>query len=180
VPIQKVTIVIFLDLPAFFILNCCIDFSCMVCEMNEKIYRIEDLIPHRDRMKLVDEIIEVTEDQAVTVSYPNDQWPLLNNHSVDSLIAVELVAQTAAINIGMKRKKETGEGRGRGWIVGIKNAEFYVGRIQLNTRLVTKARILYSQEAYSVIEGSVNAGEQLVGTVSLQVFREEFSPGHGE
>ena len=142
--------------------------------MTEKTFQIEDLIPHRGRMKLIDEIVEITEDKAVTVSYPSAQWPLLNDHAVDSLITVELVAQTAAINIGMKRKKETGEGRGRGWIVGIKNAEFHTDRILLNSRLVTTARILYSQESYSVIEGSVNSGEELIGTVSLQVFREEF------
>ena len=136
--------------------------------------QIEDLIPHRGRMKLVDEIIDVTEDTAITASYPNDRWPLVNGRSLDPLIAVELVAQTAAVNIGMKRRKETGEGRGRGWIVGIKNAEFYVSDIGLNSRLVTKARILYSQEAYSVIEGSVTADGKMIGTVSLQVFREEF------
>jgi len=142
--------------------------------MTEKTFQIEDLIPHRGRMKLIGEIIEVTDDKAVTASYPNAQWPLLNDHAIDSLITVELVAQTAAINIGMKRKKETGEGRGRGWIVGIKNAEFHTDRILLDSRLVTTAHILYSQESYSVIEGSVHAGEKLIGTVSLQVFREEF------
>jgi predicted hotdog family 3-hydroxylacyl-ACP dehydratase len=143
--------------------------------MLEDTLRIEDLIPHRDRMKLVDEIAEVTEDTAVTVSRPNDRWPLIQNHGVDSLVAVELVAQTAAVNIGMKRRKEAGEGRGRGWIVGIKNAEFYTGSIPLTSRVVTTARIVYSQEAYSVIEGSVSADDTLISTVSLQVFREEFS-----
>ena len=142
--------------------------------MTEKIMQIEDIIPHRGRMKLVDEIIEVSEDTAITASYPNDLWPLVSGSSLNALIAVELVAQTAAVNIGMKRRKETGEGRGRGWIVGIKNAEFYVNDIGLNSRLITKASILYSQEAYSVIEGSVSAEGKLIGTVSLQVFREEF------
>ena len=137
-------------------------------------FKIEELIPHRDRMKLVDEIVEVTEDTAVTVSYPNDRWPLRGDHTVDSLVAVELVAQTAAVNIGMKRKRESGEGRGRGWIVGIKNAEFYTDSIPPDSRLVTSAQILYSQEAYSVIEGSVEADGKLISTVSLQVFREEF------
>jgi len=136
--------------------------------------RIEDLIPHRDGMKLVDEIAEVTEDTAVTISRPSDCWPLIHDHGVDSLVAVELVAQTAAVNIGMKRRKETGEGRGRGWIVGIKNAEFYAVSIPMSSRVVTTARIVYSQEAYSVIEGSVSADDKLISTVSLQVFREEF------
>ncbi len=36
---------------------------------------IEELIPHRGRMKLVDEIVEADDKLAVTLSRVTDRWP---------------------------------------------------------------------------------------------------------
>ena len=135
---------------------------------------IEDIIPHRDRMKLVDEIIELSDDSATTAATATALWPLCRGGFIDALVAVELVAQTAAISIGAKRKRESGSGEGRGWIVGIKNAEFKTNRIPVNSRLITSSRVVLSQDAYSMIEGTEVLGDAQIGKVSLQVFREEF------
>ncbi len=135
---------------------------------------IEDIIPHRDRMKLVDEIIELSDDSATTAATATARWPLYRDGFIDAIVAVELVAQTAAISIGAKRKRESGSGEGRGWIVGIKNAEFKTDRIPINSRLITRSQVVLSQDAYSMIEGTVVLGDAQIGKVSLQVFREEF------
>lgn len=142
--------------------------------MTQTTLDIEDIIPHRDRMKLVDEIIELSDDAATTAATATERWPLCRGGYIDALVAVELVAQTAAISIGAKRKRESGSGEGRGWIVGIKNAEFRTDRIPVNSRLVTTSRVVLSQDAYSMIEGTVVLGDAQIGKVSLQVFREEY------
>jgi predicted hotdog family 3-hydroxylacyl-ACP dehydratase len=136
--------------------------------------KIEDIIPHRDRMKLVDEIIELSDDAATTAATATARWPLYRDGFIDALVAVELVAQTAAVSIGAKRKRESGSGEGRGWIVGIKKAEFNTGRIPENSRLITRAYVVLSQDAYSMIEGVVASGDTQIAKVSLQVFREEY------
>ncbi|RLC00730.1 MAG: hypothetical protein DRI57_31950, partial [Deltaproteobacteria bacterium] len=56
---------------------------------------IEELIPHRDRMKLIDRIIEVDDETALTESVVTREWPLYDGNSVNSIILIELAAQTA-------------------------------------------------------------------------------------
>ena len=63
--------------------------------MNRFDIRIEDLLPHRDRMLLIDEILEVDDNTAVTRATVSNRWPFFNGNTVDSLILIELAAQTA-------------------------------------------------------------------------------------
>ena len=58
---------------------------------------IESLIPHRDRMRLIDGVIAVDEERAVTIAHADETWPLYRDGSVDVLVAIELVAQSAAL-----------------------------------------------------------------------------------
>ncbi|MDO9228047.1 MAG: hypothetical protein Q7U03_00635 [Syntrophales bacterium] len=84
---------------------------------------IEALIPHRDRMRLIGEIMAVDDDRAVTLSAVTEEWPLYRDGSVDALVTIELVAQTAALMEGWTRLK-SGRGGTSGWLVGIKTADF--------------------------------------------------------
>jgi predicted hotdog family 3-hydroxylacyl-ACP dehydratase len=122
---------------------------------------IETLIPHRDRMKLIDDVLEANADKAITSSLVSDP-----------LVLIELVAQTAGIHISWKKGIDKGVGGG-GWIVGIKSADFFLDRIPIHTELTTTVRNLYSAENYNVLEGTVSAGKDLLGRIQIQVFRSE-------
>jgi predicted hotdog family 3-hydroxylacyl-ACP dehydratase len=133
---------------------------------------IEDLIPHRDRMKLVDQIIEVDEAAALTLSTVTDKWPLVQNDFINPLVLIEIVAQTSAVSIGWKKLKEDGKNAGgKGWLVGIKAAEFFVDRIPLNTSIRTQTKINFSLDNYTEILGISKIGSDLVGEIVLQVLR---------
>ena len=131
---------------------------------------IESLIPHRGRMKFIDEIIEVDENSAITESIVTDQWPLIQNNDVNPLVLIELVAQTSAVSIGWKESKD---GRnsigGRGWLVGIKTANLFIDRIPLNTRIRTRAEINFDLDGYTQIHGTSKIGPNLIGDIVLQV-----------
>ena len=58
---------------------------------------IEDLLPHREGMLLIGEVLEVSATHAVTLSTVRPTWPLADAHGVESLICVELAAQTAGV-----------------------------------------------------------------------------------
>jgi predicted hotdog family 3-hydroxylacyl-ACP dehydratase len=131
---------------------------------------IEKLIPHRGRMKLIDNVLDINADTAVTSSLVSDQWPLFNGSSVDPIILIELVAQTAGIHISWKKGYDKGGG-GIGWIVGIKSADFFLYRIPLFAPLITAVTNLYSAENYNVLEGKVTSGEDILGRILIQVFR---------
>jgi predicted hotdog family 3-hydroxylacyl-ACP dehydratase len=133
---------------------------------------IEALIPHRDRMKLIDGILDISDERATTIARVSDRWPLYEAGSVDPVVLIELVAQTAAVHISGRRQSGRNAADRRGWMVGIKKADFFVGSIPVNTILKTIVKSLNAMDYYSVLEGEVYAGADLLCRAQIQVLRE--------
>ena len=131
---------------------------------------IDSVIPHREKMKIISGIFEIEENSAVSSAIVNTDWPLYDGTAVNSLILIEAIAQTAAIVEGHKRKQR-GESGVKGWLVGIKNAEFYVEKIPVNTHLIIMLQSRYSFDNYGVVEGTVKTGEKILATATLQALR---------
>lgn len=135
---------------------------------------IERLIPHRGRMKLVDQIIRADDSFAETEAIVTDRWPLFQDNAVSPLVLIELAAQTAAVCIGWKKLRDTGvQGEGRGWLVGIKSAGLNTEEIALNTKIRTRARITISMDNYTEIQGKAFSNDILLGEIVLQVMRDQ-------
>ncbi len=81
---------------------------------------IEALIPHRDRMKLINGVLDVNADIAVTSALVTERWPLCHGSTVDPIVLIEIVAQTASVYISWKKGADKGVSGG-GWLVGVKN-----------------------------------------------------------
>lgn len=128
---------------------------------------IESLIPHRKKIRIIDEVLDVQEDSAVSSTIVNSDWPLFDGEAVNSLILIEAIAQTAALIEGVKRKKR-GESGVKGWLVGIKNAEFMEERIPINTHLVVRLESKNAFDNYGVVEGTVKSGEKILAKATLQ------------
>jgi predicted hotdog family 3-hydroxylacyl-ACP dehydratase len=133
---------------------------------------IADLLPHRGRMKLVDEILQLDDEVAVTAAVANRRWPLFDGRVISPLVLVELVAQTAGIKNGLDRIRSQGaDADKRGWLVGIKRARFEVDAIHPGDRIITRAWNAYQLETYFNIEGETSRDSVVIGTVSLQVIQ---------
>ncbi len=142
--------------------------------MNPADIRIEDLLPQRGRMLLIDEIIQVDEEKAVTGATVTDQWPFFDANSVNPLVLIELVAQTAGVTNGWFRIKQRGkDSEKKGWLVGIKQSRFFVDAISLNQRIITRAENQFAYESYRHIAGSARIGSEIVGEVTLQLIQTE-------
>jgi predicted hotdog family 3-hydroxylacyl-ACP dehydratase len=136
---------------------------------------IESLIPHRDRIKLISEVLEITTESAVAAAVVKPDWPLCDGNSVNPVVLIEVVAQTAAVIDGNKRKKQ-GKAGGKGWLVGVKDARFNVAEISVGTYLTASVANSYSFDNYSVIEGTVRAGQEIQATIVLQALRMNEDP----
>lgn len=134
---------------------------------------IDKLIPHRDRMKLIGTVVEVAEESAVTSSVVTDRWPLFDGAGVSALVLIELAAQTSAVSIGWKKLTATGESGGRGWLVGIRTAQFHREQIPLGAEILTRSEIAFSLDNYTEIRGTATVDGEPIGEVNLQVMREE-------
>ena len=128
---------------------------------------IESLIPHRKKIRIIDEVLDVQENSAVSSTVVNSDWPLFDGEAVNSLILIEAMAQTAALIEGVKRKKR-GDSGVKGWLVGIKSAEFMEEKIPVNTHLVVRLESTNAFDNYGVVEGTVQSGEKILATATLQ------------
>jgi len=136
--------------------------------------KIEDLLPHRNRMLLIDEILEVDHNMAVTGATVTDRWPFFSRNGVSSLVLIEVVAQTAGINNGWVRIQKDGiDSEKKGWLVGIKQSRFFVSTLALNDRIITRVENQFKYEGYRQILGTARIGSEVVGEVVLQVIRTE-------
>ncbi|MDA8126552.1 MAG: hypothetical protein M0009_15370 [Deltaproteobacteria bacterium] len=133
---------------------------------------IEAMIPHRGRMRLIETVLAVDAQKASTAATTAEDWPLYRDGSVDALVMIELVAQTAALLEGWKRR-QAGRGGATGWLVGIKSADFTVSRLPVPATLLTEVTTSYALEGYAVFEGTVRVEEQVVASLSVQAFRPE-------
>ena len=144
--------------------------------MNPADIRIEDLLPQRDRMLLIDEIIEVDDEKAVTGATVTEQWPFFGADGVNPLILIELVAQTAGVTNGWGRIKQRGlDSEKKGWLVGIKQSRFFVEAISLNQRIITRAENQFAYESYRHVAGIAKIGSKIVAEVTLQLVQTEFA-----
>jgi predicted hotdog family 3-hydroxylacyl-ACP dehydratase len=131
---------------------------------------LDSLIPHRGKMKIISGIIEITEKSAVSTAVVKSDWPLYGEGGVNSLVLIEAIAQTAALIEGYKKIRQK-KSFAKGWLVGIKNAEFYMEKISVNTNLIIVVESKYTFENYAVVEGNVRTGEKTLATATLQAMR---------
>ena len=131
---------------------------------------IESLIPHREKIRIITGILEITETTAISTAIVNFNWPSYDEGVVNSLVLIEAIAQTMAIVDGYKRKQKGKDGV-NGWLVGIKSAEFNTNEIPVNTKLITMIESKYSFDNYGVVEGTVKTGEKVLAKATLQAIR---------
>ncbi len=144
--------------------------------MNRTDIRVEYLLPHRDSMKLIDEILEVDEEKAVARSVVTDRWPFVDVKSVNPMVLIELVAQTAGISNSWEGIKKHGENfQRKGWLVGIKHARFFGGTLFINTQIITRAENLFKFENYREIMGTAKINSDIVAEVILQLVQSDSS-----
>jgi predicted hotdog family 3-hydroxylacyl-ACP dehydratase len=131
---------------------------------------VESLIPHREPIKIISEVLEIQEDFAIATAIVNPSWPLFDGNAVDSLVLIEAVAQTAAIVEGYKRKQQ-GKTGVKGWLVGVKNAEFKMLKIPIDTQLTIFVNSKYSFDNYGVVQGTIKNGDDVLAIIILQALR---------
>ncbi len=127
-------------------------------------------------MKLVDAVVEMNEDSATTETTVTDRWPLFSGTGVNPIVLIELVAQTAGVFVGWwERCKSREDADGKGWLVGVKRANFFMEELPLNARIITRVRNRIKMDNYLEFVGESAVDETPAGEIALQVLwtREE-------
>jgi len=133
---------------------------------------IEDLLPHRGRMLLVDEILAIEPTYGITAATVCSSWPLADDNGVQPLVLIELAAQTAGIyNSWQNHQEQEGDAETKGWLVGIKHTEFFIHHIPLDSRIITRADNTHQYDLLREITSTMHLADQLIGKVTLQLIQ---------
>lgn len=133
---------------------------------------LEDLLPHRGNMLLVDSVLELDNTHAVTLSHVARSWPLAEKAGVHSLILIELAAQTAGVCNGWERVQTRGrDSEKMGWLVGIKKADFFIDHLTYGTPIVSTSRNTYNFANLREVSCQQHGDDSLIATITLQLFQ---------
>jgi predicted hotdog family 3-hydroxylacyl-ACP dehydratase len=136
-------------------------------------YLIEDLIPHRNGMRLIDDIIAVDTSLAVTQARVKADWPLITLQGAGPLLLIELAAQTAGVCFGYNELQKPVELRNeaKGWLVGIKKATFFSDDIRIGECITTHAETVMTVEHYKEVVARAFLEKEPVAEIHLQVLQ---------
>jgi len=144
---------------------------------------LEDLLPHRGRMLLIRDILEVDAAHAVTRSVVDASWPMVKGDGVHPLVLVELAAQTAGVCNGWDRIRIRGlDSNQMGWLVGIKKTDFFIDTLQVGSAVITRSENTYNFENLREVSCTMYLDDTLIGRATLQLFqaREEDGENNGK
>ncbi|MDD5223240.1 MAG: hypothetical protein PHE84_04560 [bacterium] len=133
-------------------------------------FNVEDYIPHRGRIRMIEEILEVDENTCRARARVLDTWPLVDAQNAGIIIIIELVAQTVAFSVGWNQKNKVKPG-GPGVIVGIKEATFFAAGIPVGDTVTLTAKKLVDRDNYGTFSGTAFDGDRILGNLELQVYR---------
>jgi len=133
---------------------------------------IEDLLPHRGAMLLIDQVLEVDSMHALTLTTVKETWPQADRQGVPSLICVELAAQTAGVCNGWDRIQTQGADSDQtGWLVAVKRAEFLVELLPLGSIVTTRAENTFAFEKFREITSQLYHDDRLIAEMVLQLYQ---------
>lgn len=133
---------------------------------------LEDLLPHRGKMLLIQEVLSVDSEQASTANKVRKSWPLASDDGVDSLVLIELAAQTAGVCNGWDRIHSVGMDSDKmGWLVGIKNADITIDLLPYGVTLTASAKNTLVFENFRESSCEIFLEDQQVASITLQLFQ---------
>jgi predicted hotdog family 3-hydroxylacyl-ACP dehydratase len=130
---------------------------------------IEAYMPHRGRMKLIQDIIESDENCCKAITVPKEIWPFQTKEGIDPIVIIELIAQTTSAYVGWCRRKKKIMG-GAGFLVGIRSSEIGLKCLPLGNPVYISCNRIVDMDNYGVFEGRVFMNDTVYGSATIQVY----------
>ena len=132
-----------------------------------------DILPHRDAMLLVAEVLQVDAHRAEVRCTVEPSWPMADVQGVHALILVELAAQSAGVCNGWDRIHSKGRDSDKtGWLVGIKKAEFHLDHLPHGADIFCRAENVSNFNNLREVYCEQRWNDQLIGSMTLQLYQE--------
>ena len=134
-------------------------------------YRVEELVPHRGAMSLLESIDEYGEDWLRANLTPTSTSTFADSHGIPAWVGLEYMAQAAAAFAGIEQAQR-GERASVGLLIGSRYYRSMLEIIPFGTRLVVEARLaLRDAEDFAAYDCSLSAQGQRIAECTLKAFR---------
>ncbi len=130
-------------------------------------YRLEDVLPHRPPMVLLDEIVSVDEEERsiVTAATIRPEWS-------ENWSAIELMAQAAAALAGVFDRISGHNGPPRpGLLLGARRLSLGVPSFEVGRRYFVTARNVFSDDESASFECTVRDGDAVLASTTINAYR---------
>lgn len=131
-------------------------------------YRLEDLVPHRSTMLLIDSIVECDEENGTieTEAVIRPGW-------TSSVTAIELMAQTSAALAGAADIRRGYDGSPRpGFLLGTRKMDLFVPGFKPGEKCTVKAKNIFNDSTTASFECSVELADgTLAAKATLNAYR---------
>jgi len=134
--------------------------------MQASSYRIEDIVPHRPPMLLVDRVVDFDEAEgsAVVEARARPEWT--GSHS-----AIEYMAQAAAVLVGLSDRLR-GESAARpGFLLGTRRLNLFAPSLVAGKMYLVSAKVAFSDGEAACFECEMRDGAEKVAAAALNAYR---------
>lgn len=130
-------------------------------------YPLEELIPHRGTMKLVDKLVAFDEaEKSAVVEFA------VKEKFEGSHVAIEYMAQAAAVLAGIYDKLENPEGKPRiGFLMGSRKLKLELEKFEVGKAYTVKVTQVFSDENTGSFDATIIDGDKPVASATLNAFR---------
>ena len=126
------------------------------------------LLPQRPPMVLIDALLTCADERTVSSFCVPADSVLVENGVLSEAGLIENIAQTAAAGAGYSYQQE-GRPAPIGFIAAIRNLRV-TGRPAVGTKLTTEVRVLNQVLEFSIVQGTVQAGDATFAECEMRIF----------
>jgi len=140
-------------------------------ELNHHLPAIEDLIPHRGTMLLLDHVLVFEKESTTTEYVPRaDAWYADELGNMPAWVGIELMAQTIAAHIGLVKRSE-GAPPKQGALLGTRRYASTCSAFASGEPLRIDAKMIYRDTSgLAAYECRIAVGGNQVASATLKVF----------
>ncbi|WP_242392195.1 ApeP family dehydratase [Anaeromyxobacter oryzisoli] len=131
---------------------------------------IEELVPHRGRMLLLDELVAFDGQRALCRVRLQRDSTFVEGGAVDAVIALEYMAQAVAAFAGM-RGRAAGRPPRIGFLLGTRELVLSVDRFAVGDELMVEVAHVWGEDQLGVFDCTVSRGGEKVASAALNVYQ---------
>jgi predicted hotdog family 3-hydroxylacyl-ACP dehydratase len=132
---------------------------------------IEELIPHRAPMSLLDHVVSTDGHHIVCALTIRDGATFVENGRVPATVAIEYMAQAAAAWLGALARSRAEPTGSSGFLVGLREVVLHVDAFVRGEQLEVHAHHTWGSEAFMSFDCKVVIAGRDVATATLNVLR---------